>query len=305
VAGVGARRGVLILTVLADILTVIAPVFLIAAAGYGWVRLGRPFDSVFVTEVVTHVAAPCLVFATLTRMRFGADALGEMVLATMATSAGFAVVGVAALKAARLPLRAFLPSLMFPNTGNMGLPLCLFAFGDEGLALAIVYFTTTTVIHFTGGVAIVMGSVDLRRLLRLPILHATALALIFLGFDIPVPEWLANTTGLLGQLAVPLMLMALGVALGQLQVAGLARTAALSVLRLAMGAGVAWAVAWALGLGPQAAGVLVIQSAMPTAVFNYLFAQKFNVRPGEVASIVLISTALSFVTLPLLLALVL
>lgn len=291
--------------ILADILGVIAPVFLIAGVGYGWVRLRRPFEQAFVTEIVTHVGAPCLVFATLSRMAFSLEVLADMALATALASGGFAVVGATVLRAVGLPLRAYLPPLMFPNTGNMGLPLCLFAFGEPGLALAIVYFTVTAVIHFTGGVAIVMGGVELRRLLRLPILHATLLALLFKGFGVGVPEWLHNAASLLGSLAVPLMLMSLGVALGQLQATGIARTATLSALRLGMGAGVGFAVAWLLGLGPEARGVLVIQSAMPVAVFNYLFAQKFDVRPGEVASMVLISTALSFLTLPLLLALVL
>lgn len=288
-----------------DILPVILPVFVIAAIGYGWARLGRPWDGVMVTEMVTHVSAPCLIFATLTKLEFSPEALGEMALATLLTIAGFGVVGVLVLKAMRLPLRPYLPSLMFPNTGNMGLPLCLFAFGERGLGLAIIYFTACSLAHFTGGIAIAMGSIDLRRLLRLPILHATAVALVFLAADLPVPQWLANTTELLGDLAVPLMLLALGVALGQLHVTSIWRTLGLSTLRLAAGAAVGWGVSQLLGLDAHAQGVVIIQSAMPVAVFNYLFAQKFNVRPGEVASMVLVSTALSFVSLPLLLALVL
>lgn len=268
-------------------------------------RLKRPFDSMFVTEIVTNVAAPCLIFSTLTKLEFSPGALAEMAGATFLASAAFGLVGIVVLKAARLELRAYLPALMFPNTGNMGLPLCLFAFGERGLGLAIIYFTATSIVQFTVGVGIAMGSFDLKRLLRVPILHATAIALGFLWVGIPVPQWLANTTGLVGNLAVPLMLLALGVALGQLHVSSLSRTAVLSVLRLVMGAGIGWAIGWALGLDPQAHGVVVIQSAMPVAVFNYLFAQKFAVRPGEVASMVLISTALSFVTLPLLLALIL
>lgn len=279
--------------------------FLIAAAGYAWVRLHRPFDSMFVTEIVTNVAAPCLIFSTLTKLEFSPSALAEMAGATFLASAGFGLAGMAILRAARLPFRPYLPSLMFPNTGNMGLPLCLFAFGERGLGLAIIYFTATSMVQFTVGVGIAMGSFDLKRLLRVPILHATALALLFLWAGIPVPQWLANTTGLVGDLAVPLMLMALGVALGQLHVSSLGRTAVLSVLRLALGAGLGWLIGWGLGLDEQARGVMVIQSAMPVAVFNYLFAQKYAVRPGEVASMVLLSTALSFVTLPLLLALIL
>lgn len=288
-----------------DILTVIAPVFLIAGAGYAWVRTRRPFDSLFVTELVTHVAAPCLIFSTLTKLQFSAEALGRMTVAGLLCFAAFAVIGALALRLGRLPLRPYLPSLLFPNTGNMGLPLCLFAFGETGLGLAIVYFTIATVAQFTAGVAIAMGSFSFGRLARLPILYGIAAALAFLAAGFEVPRWLANTTLLLGNLAVPLMLMALGVALGQLKLSSLNRTLALSALRIGMGASVGWGVGVLLDLDAITRGVLIIQSAMPVAVFNYLFAQKFDVRPGEVASMVLASTALSFVTLPLLLALVL
>ncbi len=276
--------------------------FVIAAVGYFWRRLGRPFDSLFVTELVTLVGAPALIFSTLVELRLEPAILMEMTAAVLLAIGGFVVVGSAALRLAGLPLRVYLPSLVFPNAGNMGLPLCLFAFGQEGLAYGIVFFATASILHFIAAPAIAMGTVDLRRLARLPVVHAVLISAVVLAAGWEVPEWILNTTSLLGDATIPLMLMALGVSLSQLRLTTIPRAAALAVLRLGMGAALGLALGWALDLGPVARGVLLIEATMPAAVFNYLFAQKYDTRPGEVASVILLSTLLSFLTLPLLLA---
>ena len=129
----------------ADLTAVIAPVVICAALGFGWVRAGRRFDPEFVAALVPLLGAPCLAFSSLTRLDTGA----QMFLSTAATFAGamvlFAVGGLLYLRAARLPITTYLPVIMFPNTGNMGLPICLFAFGDAGLAFALGGFVVASV----------------------------------------------------------------------------------------------------------------------------------------------------------------
>jgi predicted permease len=258
-----------------------------------------------VIALVGNIAAPCLVFVTLVEVDLEIEALGRMALATMLTTAGFAVVGLLALKLAGLGVRAFLPAIVFPNTGNMGLPLCLLAFGDVGLALAIAYFTVSAAFLFTLGPAIAAGAANLSALARVPILYAVPAALAFTLTEVAVPTWVMNTVRLLGGMAIPLMLIALGISLAGLRVANLRRSVALSVLRLGAGFAVALAVAALLGLSPIEQGVLTVQSAMPVAVFTFLFAQRYQTEPAEVAGLVVISTALSFATLPALMAFVL
>jgi len=228
-----------------------------------------------------------------------------MAAASLIAFAGFALIGVVALRLARLPLRSFLPALVFPNAGNMGLPLCLFAFGEAGLALAIVFFVVSATLNFSLGASVAAGSFEIGRLLRMPLIYAVATSLVVLAAGIPVPSWAANGLELIGGLTIPLMLIALGVSLARLKTVALARSLALALVRLVGGLVVGLAVGWALDLSPVARGVLAVQSAMPVAVFNYLFAELYRREPVEVAGMIVVSTVISFVTLPLLLLLVL
>jgi hypothetical protein len=291
--------------VFAELAAIVAPIFICAGIGFAWARLRRPFESEFVTAVVTTVGTPFLVFSSLTRLPLEMTTVGEMAGAACLAFAGFAFVGIAVLKAARLSFRSYLPALMFPNAGNMGLPLCLFAFGEHGLALAIVFFAVSSTLQFTVGVGIAAGSADPRRLLRLPLIYAVIAALTVVATGVRVPAWLANTADLIGGLTIPLMLFALGVSLARLQVRSLKRSLALSLVRLLGGVGLGFGIGWALGLSEAARGVLAIQSAMPVAVFNYLFAQLYRREPAEVAGMIVLSTLISFATLPALLLLVL
>lgn len=289
----------------ADLFAIIAPVFLCAALGFVWGKSERPYPTEFVTTLVTVIGTPCLVFGTLTGLHVSVTAFAEIAYAAVAAIVAFAIIGAACLRLARLPNHSFLPALMFPNAGNMGLPLCLFAFGEPGLALGISFFTIFSVSQFTIGAGIAAGSASLRTLLRTPMIYAVLLGLAVMIADVQVPRWIANTVHLIGGLTIPLMLLTLGVSLATLRVGGLGRAAILALLRLAMGFGIGLGLAALFGLHGMARGVFVLQCSMPVAVFNYLFAQRYKRAPEEVAGMVLISTAVSFATLPLLLLLIL
>lgn len=286
---------------IASMLAVVAPVFLIAGIGILWGRRGRPFDTETVTTLSTTVGVPCLVLDVMTRVALDLPALTEMLLAALL---GTGLIGAAALlvlKAARLPLPPYLPAMMFGNTGNVGLPLCLFAFGEQGLALGIAFFVVTATLNFTLGVAVASGRASLRTMARTPVVWALIVALGLKAAGLGLPPMLANTVHLLGGLAIPLMLLALGVALARLRPAAMGRCAWLSVVKLALGWSAGLSVAWALGLTDVARGVLLIELAMPVAVTNYLFAQRYDNRPEEVAGLVLVSTLIAFLLLPALL----
>ncbi|MDA8232575.1 MAG: AEC family transporter [Magnetospirillum sp.] len=287
---------------IASLASVIAPVVLISLFGYAWARRGYAFDHAFVTRLITVIGAPCLVFSTLTRMRFPAADLAAMGGATLASLILFAAVGIAALRLARLPIRVYLPSLMFPNNGNMGLPVCLFAFGEKGLGFAMIYFAIASVGQFTLGPAIAMGRFRPSLLLKVPFLYAVLLALAVRRSGWAVPAWADNTVTLLAGFTIPLMLLALGAALADMKVSGIRRALPLSAGRIVLGLAGGWAVAGLFGLTGAARGALVIQSGMPVAVFNYLFARLYGNQPEEVASTVLLSTLLSYLTLPVVVA---
>lgn len=287
---------------LSILFTVIAPVFLIAFLGWGWVKSGRDFNTPVVTALVTNIGTPCLIIDTLLKVDLEPHALGQMVYAAAATHAIFLVFGWLAVKAVRQPVSTFLPGLIFGNTGNMGLPLCLFAFGQEGLALAIAYFVLNAVLLFTLGMQLAAGRASIKDLVRTPLIWAVILAVTLLLTDTALPKWIANTVGLLGGMTIPLMLMALGVSLANLKVTAMGRSVYFSVVRIGMGFAAGWLVASLMGLEGVARGVVVIESSLPLAVFNYLFAVRYNNRPEEVAGAVVVSTLLSVFALPFILA---
>jgi len=291
--------------VLLELAAVIAPVAICGGLGFLWARRGEPFPADFVTRLVSTIGTPALVAGAFTRLSVDLADFAEMALAALAAMLCFAALGIGVLRLMRLPLHSYLPALMFPNAGNMGLPLCLFAFGEEGLTLAIIFFTVFSIAQFTIGVSIAAGDLSLGRLLRMPLPYAVLLSLPFMATHTPVPAWLGNTLQLVGGITIPMMLLALGVSLARLRVSSLGRSAILAALRLGGGLLIGLALAWALGLDGAAAGVFVIQCAMPVAVFNYLFAQLYKRQPEEIAGIIVVSTAVSFLTLPLLLLLVL
>jgi predicted permease len=286
---------------LLDILAVIAPVFVCACIGYGWVKLGHPFETAFVSRLVTNIGAPCLIFSTFMEIDIDVGTFNTMASATIVAMGLFGIIGFVILKAAQLDLRAYLPSQMFPNVGNMGLPLCLLAFGDEGLALALTYFMVNVVFGFTFGMSISAGTLSFRELLKNPMFYAVLVTLGFLFGGLKPPAWVQNTTSLLGGLTIPVMLIALGVSLASFRISSIRRSIALSVLRLVMGFAVGIGTAALFGMEGTMRGIMIMQCSMPVAVFSYLFAFRYNRQPEEVAGTVVISTILAFLCLPLLL----
>lgn len=287
-----------------QLFSVIAPVFICAVIGYVWRKQGRPYDVSLITALVTNIGTPCLVFSTLIETKLDPQAFLTMGAATAASLAVFYPAYFLILKAMKLSQRAFLSALVYGNCGNMGLPLCLLAFGQEGLALAIAYFTVNVIALFSIGVAVPAGATSPGQLVRIPILYAAAAALLVMVLGVPVPAWITNTTHILGGLTVPLMLITLGVSLAGLAVKKLPQAAVLSVLRLGGGFLVGWGLAEAFGFEGAARGVLILESAMPVAVFNFLFAVRYGNQPEEVAGLVVVSTLMSFASLPFLLAFV-
>jgi hypothetical protein len=288
-----------------NIAAIIAPLFVIAGVGFIWGRSKRPFDTNMIGMLTVNFGVPCLAFSTLTKLQvspatFGVIA-GLFALALLINAAVSATV----LRLMRLNVAGYLPGTIFPNNGNMGLPLCLFAFGNEGLALGISIFVIGSICNFTVGMALASGRWSPRDLARNPILYLIAAALAFLIAGEKPPVWLANTTQILGGMSIPLMLLALGVSLSRLKVQSIRRSLALAILRLAVGFLTGLFLAWVFGLEGAARGVLIIQCSMPAAVVNYIIAARFDRAPGEVAGLIVASTAISFATLPLLLYVVL
>lgn len=293
------------LSIYASLFAIVAPIVIVAAIGYGWGRAKMPYDGEFVSRLVMLVGSPCLIISTFTHARLDTALFAQMALVAACGIALTAVVFVVVLRLSGQALRVYLPPMLFPNCGNAGLPLSLFAFGQEGLALALVVFMVMAVAQFSLGPAIVGGGNPVRSLVRAPVVYAAVAAVVLLYTGFSLPAWAQNTVDLLGDVSIPLMLLSLGVSLAQLHVSSMTRAVLLSVLRLGVGAAAGFAVAWLFELQGAARGVVIIQLAMPAAVFNYMLALRYKSDPNAVAGVVIVSTVLSFLLLPLLLWVVL
>ena len=290
---------------LLNILTVIAPVFVCAGIGFTWRKLGHPFDTRMVGALALNLGMPCLVFSSLTRLNVSLTAFAEMVGAYAVVMLCFLFVGLAAIRSLKVPAHTYLPIFTSSNTGNMGLPLCLFAFGSEGLAFGICIFILSSIYSFTVGWSIYAGRLAADVLYNNPLIYAVALALIFMLSDTSPPDWLANTTELISGLAIPLMLVSLGVAIADLRVRRTGKIVIISFIKLVTGFIVGYVVGDIWGMEGAARGVLIIGAAMPIAVHNYMFAQRFDRNSDDTAGMIVISTILSLATLPLLMYLAL
>ena len=280
---------------------IVLPVFICVGLGILWARVGTPFDTRLITSLVYNIGAPCLIIATFQKVTLSASAMAEIALATIACYASFCVISLVLIRILRLDVPSYLPALIFPLTGSMGLPVSYYAFGDEGLALAIVYFTFGAIGTFTLGAAIAAGNISIKKMLAAPVVYAVIIAIALQLTDVRLPDWIFNTADLLGGMVIPAQLVALGVSLLELRKRGIARSGFLGLFRLAMGMSIGFAIAEVFGLEGAARAIVIIQSAMPVAVSSYLFAQQYKRRPEEVAGMVVVSTAISLVTLPLLL----
>jgi predicted permease len=207
------------------------------------------------------------------------------------------------IKTGGLNRQTYLAPFIFGNTGNLGIPLALFAFGEAGLGYAVAMLAVSAVLSFTLGLSLVAGKGGGGKALREPMVWATLLGALFLWQDWQTPRFLTNALDLIGQMAIPIMLITLGVAIARLTPGKTGLAVLLSLAKLCASLAIGWGLGWAFGLDEIAFGVLVLQLATPVAVTSYLLAEKFGADAEAVAGLVVVSTLMAIAALPLVLSL--
>lgn len=301
----GQIRGKQSVNLVLTVLEISAPVFFLALIGFVWVKAGFEYRIRFVTQLAMNLGIPCLIFTALMKTQIDPQALADLTLASIAAYGAVTVFGYALVKLTKLDVRTYLAPIIFGNTGNLGLPLALFAFGEVGLSYAVVVFAVMAIWSFTFGIWLVAGGGSLLKVLKEPLVAATLLGALFLWQGWQTPTFLTNTLELVGQMAIPLMLITLGVAVARLSPGQIGRATWISVVKYVLCFGLAYAIAQGFGLEPVAAAVLTIQIATPVAVSSYLLAEKYGADAGSVAGLVVVSTVMSICAIPLMLALLL
>ncbi|MAR72060.1 AEC family transporter [Halomonas sp.] len=289
----------------AQLFAVMAPVITGAGLGFFWIRRGFDYPVAFVTKLVFNIGTPALVIASLAGAEIDASSFGRTMLAAALVLCAMAALAFVLALVLRKDWRVLLAPTMYPNTGNMGLPVILYAYGEAGFAFGITVMVTVSLFQFTLGTMLASRGNPLKSLVKTPTVYAILISIALLFTDTELPLWLQNSVDLISGFTVPLMLITLGVSLASIQVRSLRSGVWFSLLRIPLAAGVAWGIGIWLDLPPMALAILVLQMSMPVAVFNYLFAQKSQREPAYVASLVFCSTLLSLIYLPVLLALLL
>lgn len=283
---------------------VIIPVFLIVAIGYGYGRRTRPDLTVF-NRIVLDVLSPLLVYTALAAREFRwQDHVALLAGGALLILATGAVAWLVA-RAAHTQARTLVPVVMFTNCGNMGLPLALLAFGPEAFGAAVALFSISNLIHFSVGARITSAHARTRDLLLSPLMVATALGFASALSGVRLPDVLFTGMKLLGEAMLPLMLFALGVRLTLLKREDVPRGLLGAFARPLIGLAVALPLAWALDLQGVARAQLILFSALPPAVMQFLLAERYRQEPERVAAMILLGNALAVVFVPLGLALAL
>lgn len=281
-----------------QLIPIIAPVLICALLGYGWARTGMPFEREFLTRLIMNIGVPCLILNSIVNLETDSAQFFRMVKIGVVAHVTCAICGTVILKIARQPLRSFLPPVVFGNAGNLGIPLCLFAFGPEGLGMAVAVYLVGSVAQFVIGPLFQGREPPWQTLIKTPTIYAAVGGIALLVTDATLPLAMINTLELLGGLAIPLMLLALGNSLANFRVQRIRLAAGIASLRLGLGFLIGVSVAEWFELSGVMRGVIIIETAMPLAVFNFLLAARYHRHPEDVAGAILVSTVASFLTMP-------
>ena len=282
------------------IFEVIFPVFFVVGVGYYLGKKNPKFDTNFITIFAGNIGTPAMIFYTVTTTGITLNIFIHYFVYALLMIGGFALIGLILLFLLRKDLSMELPPLILPNTGNMGIPICLFAYGTEGLGIASAVASVIILFHFTLGIFLAKKKFSLDVVVKSPPVYAIIISVIFLFFQIQTPLFLENTTFLLTYATIFLVLMSLGIALTKLKFS-LKDSILLSLCRVILGPIIAFIIIYYFNLSGFAAGVLLIQSAMPSAILNYLVGSMYSPKKivDSIASTIVVSTIISFFTIPI------
>ena len=282
------------------IFEVIFPVFFIIGVGYYLGKKNPKIDTNFITNFAGNIGTPAMIFYTVTTTGITLSIFVNYFIYALVMIGGFAIIGLILLFLIKKDLSMELPPLILPNTGNMGIPICLFAYGTQGLGVASAIASVIILFHFTLGVFLAKKKFSLEVVIKSPPVYAIIISVIFLYFKIKTPLFLENTTFLLTYATIFLVLMSLGIALTRFKFS-LKNSIILSLCRVILGPLIAFIIIYNFDLSGFAAGVLLIQSAMPSAILNYLVGSMYSPKKivDSIASTIVVSTLMSFITIPI------
>lgn len=286
------------------LLAILFPIFGIVAAGFFYGRKHKP-EMAVANRLNMDVFVPALVFAAMAGKSFDLAAYAPLALSGFLVLAACGLLAWPVSKLVGVQPKTLVPPMMFNNSGNIGLPLAVLAWGDSALPAAVILFMVENTLHFSFGARLLDPSTRILTLWRIPVVFAAVAGLTVALLKVPVWQPALIAIKMLGDVSVPLLLFSLGVRMTDVTFGEWKLSVGSALLRPLAGMAVAAGVVALLGLAGRDAAMLIVYGALPPAVLNFLFAERYRQEPQRVASIVLIGNLAALIFLPLALALVL
>ena len=280
---------------------VLFPVFFIVCIGIFLGKKNPNFDTSFITTYSGNFGTPALVIFALTAGKVTFDVFSEFFLYGIILLTSFSIVGLIFLVLMKKDYIRELPTFILPNTGNMGIPICLFAYGELGMGIAAAISSLVVLLHFTLNIFLAKRAFDFQTIFKSPAFYAIIITVLFLYFEQPVPQFVINTVMLLAYGMIVMILMSLGIALTQMKVFSFKDAVITSTGRVILGPVIGFIIIKIFGLSGISAGVVLIQSSMPSAILCYLVASMYSPKEivDNISSTIVVSTLMSLVTIPI------
>ena len=281
---------------------VLFPVFFVVGIGYYLGKNNSKIDTTFITNFAANIGTPAMIIYALNPANISFDIFKNYFWYYLIAIVCFFIVGIIFLYIQNTKdIIRELPPFVMPNTGNMGLPICLFAYGSQGLGVSAAISALIILCHFTLGVFLAARKFSIDVIIKSPPFYAIIVAIFILYYDLRLPVFIENTIFLLMYATIFLILMSLGIALTRLKVFSFKKSLISSLARVVIGPLIGFYIIYYFNLSGFAAGVLLIQCSMPSAILNFLVGSLYSPKKtvDDVASMIFVSTVLSFVTVPI------
>jgi len=293
------------ISIFTQLFPILIPIIIIIFIGYIWNKIGNNLNQTEVTNIITWIGAPCLIFNTLIKLESSVFLLKDIVLSAIFMVLSMFLFSYVLLKIMKFPIRTFINPMSFSNSGNLGMTIALFAYGSVGLELAVIVFMITSILHFTLGVSIWSGKWSPKFLIKTPVVYAVILALSVNFLNIELPKTLTNTTSVLAGITIPLLLFTMGISLNKIAYQIDYKIIILIIIRIFTALIMAYLITYLLKIDGIAKNIILLQGLLPAPIFTYLFASQYNVQPDKVANYLMTSTIISLFTITIFLTLTL
>ena len=285
------------LALLERIFLTVFPLVTIVSVGYFYARR-RHTDMSVANTINIDVFVPALIFSVLSAKSFDLPQFQMLAIGAAVIVLGSGLILLPVCKFLKVSPKTFLPPMMFNNSGNLGLPLAVLAFGEQALPAAVVLFLVENLLHFTVGLYILDHRTNPINVLKMPMIIATIAGLVWSTFDLYIPVGLGTAIDMLGQISIPLMLFALGVRMTSVDLTHWKIGVWGAILCPLSGLAIAFPLQSVLQLEPIQFTYLALFAALPPAVLNYMVAERYQQEPHQVASIVLLGNMFSLLVIP-------